>query len=322
MNSSKRAASPPAWGRALVGLCGLMLCLATSAEAQYPLPVNPVPVNPVPVNPAPTAPGVISLAGIGDVAQISNTGFRLMFGAPYEAGAVWRVDKQAVASGFQSTFQFQISGIGGIVDSSPFGLQQGGDGFAFVIQNYGIPVVGPPAGFLGYDGIPNSLAVEFDTWWNGEPGFLDPNGNHISVHTRGTAPNSVSEAASLGQATAIPFLKDGAVHLASINYTPGTLSVFVDNLTTPVLTIGLNLSTLLSLDNGSAWVGFTSGTGATWENHDILSWQFGQASIPVSPGGVFPTTPTTPYVPPTSSPSPPATGAGGGTFTFTFPPNP
>ncbi|KPK75981.1 MAG: hypothetical protein AMJ79_08845 [Phycisphaerae bacterium SM23_30] len=26
--------------------------------------------------------------------------------------------------------------------------------------------------------------------------------------------------------------------------------------------------------NGAAWVGFTAGTGADWENHDILSWSF------------------------------------------------
>jgi hypothetical protein len=221
------------------------------------------------------------------------------------------MNKQPIAGGFESTFQFQISGIGGITESSPFGLQQGGDGFAFVIQNYAIPVVGPPAGFLGYDGIPNSLAVQFDTWWNGEPGFLEPNGNYISVHTRGTAPNSVSEAYSLGQATAIPFMKDGAVHVARIDYIPGTMRVFLDDLTNPALTISVDLSSLLSLDNGSAWLGFTAGTGAAWESHDILSWQIGPVGVPVSPGGLVPVTPTQPY-----SPSTPATGTTPMTFVF------
>jgi hypothetical protein len=101
--------------------------------------------------------------------------------------------------------------------------------------------------------------------------------------------------------------------------------VFVDNPNVPVLTIpGLNLSTLLSLDNGAAWVGFTAGTGATFEAHDILAWQMiGPAGAPVTPGGGFsvtptpstpmPSTPSQPYVLPPSPTSPP---------TFVFPPSP
>ena len=94
------------------------------------------------------------------------------------------ISKQPVANGFQSTFQFRITNPGGLVQYTPHGFQQGGDGFAFVIQNFGIPVLGPSAGYLGYHGLPNSLAIEFDTWLNYEAGFFDPNGNHISVHSR------------------------------------------------------------------------------------------------------------------------------------------
>jgi len=297
----------------LVGVCGLALGLASAATAQYPGPGSSTTATP--------GPG--SLIGIGNVAPISPAGFHLTLPAPYQRGAVWLAGKQPIAGGFQTTFQFQISRIGGIVEQSPFGLQAGGDGFAFVIQNYSLPVVGPFAGFLGYHGIPNSLAVEFDTWWNGEPGFFDPNGNHVSVHSRGVAPNSVSESASLGQATQIPFLKDGAVHTARVDYTPGTLRVFVDDPNTPVLTIpNLNLATLLSLDNGSAWVGFTAGTGSAYEAHDILAWQMGPAGLPLTPGNpvtvtpmpsaTTPSSPAQPYVVPPSPTSPPV---------FTFPPS-
>jgi hypothetical protein len=304
MLRSINTASAPLWGRALVGLCVLALGLVTSAAAQYPTP-------------SPTVPGgsTTSLIGIGSASQISPTGFRLTPSFRFQRAGVWMFNKQFVAGGFQSTFQFQISNPGGLIQSTPFGFQQGGDGFAFVIQNFGIPVVGPPAGYLGYHGLPNSLAVEFDTWWNTEPGFLDPNGNHISVHSRGLAANSVSEAASLGSTTTIPFLKDGATHMARVDYTPGTLRVFVDTLAFPVLTVsGLNLANLLSLDNGAAWVGFTSGTGSAYETHDILRWEFGQTGIPVVVTGPFPvtatpstpmpTTPTAPYIlPPSPSPS-------------------
>lgn len=295
MLRSIHTTSAPPWGRVLIGLCALVLCVATAAAAQY-------------TNPGTTTPGstTTSLAGIGSVSQISATGFRLTPSFRFQRGAVWAINKQLVAGGFQSTFQFQISNPGGLVESTPFGFQRGGDGFAFVIQNFGIPVVGPPAGYLGYHGLPNSLAVEFDTWQNFEPGFLDPNGNHVSVHSRGPGANSVSETASLGRTTALPFLKDGASHLARVDYTPGTLRVFVDTLAFPVLTVtGLNLASLLSLDNGSAWVGFTSGTGSAYETHDILRWEFLQGGgVPVVVGGPFPVT-ATPFTPTPTTPADP-----------------
>src|SRR5439155_1708367 len=93
---------------------------ATAAAAQYPAPVSPVPA-------APSVPGSIPLVGIGAAAPLSATGFRLTFSAPYQAGAVWLVNKPSLAGGFQTTFQFQISDIGGITEESPFGLQQGAD---------------------------------------------------------------------------------------------------------------------------------------------------------------------------------------------------
>jgi hypothetical protein len=36
----------------------------------------------------------------------------------------------------------------------------------------------------------------------------------------------------------------------------------------------VNLGTLLDLDHGRAWVGFTSATGGSREAHDILNWSF------------------------------------------------
>jgi len=297
-------------GRALIQFGLLILSVTSTAFAQTPNT---------------TVPGgdINNLAGIGSVSQISSTGFRLTPSFPFQRGAIWMINKQFVAGGFQSTFQFQISNPGGLVEATPLGIQRGGDGFAFVIQNYGIPVVGPAAGYLGYHGLPNSLAVEFDTWQNFEPGFLDPNGNHVSVHSRGPGANSVSETASLARTTALPFLKDGAPHLARVDYTPGTLRVFVDTLAFPVLTVtGLDLASLLRLDNGSAWVGFTSGTGSAYETHDVLRWEFGQTGVPVvvtqpfpvtaTPSTPTPATPADPYILPPA----PTTAADGTPFTF------
>jgi hypothetical protein len=205
--------------------------------------------------------------------------FRLTDSFPGESGAAWFPDKQYVAGGFVTTFQFQMANLGSLrSDVTP-----GGDGFAFVIQDFDLSPLGPFGGFLGYHGIPNSLAVEFDTYWNQEPGFGDPDGNHISVHTRGTAPNSVSESASIGRTPtgSLPNLHDGARHLVQILYQPGALSIFLDDLQFPVLVVNrgpdgspLELTRLLGLPDGRAWWGFTAGTGAAYQTHDIFSWDF------------------------------------------------
>jgi hypothetical protein len=292
-----------------------VLGFATAAMAQYPFPTNPTPTTPSPTVAPPTVTN--RLVGIGSVSAIGTTGFRLTPSFRYQRGAVWLLDKQFMSGGFQSTFQFRISNPGGLVQWSPQGYQRGGDGFAFVIQNYTVPVLGAFAGYLGYHGIPRSVAVEFDTWWNAESGFYDPNGNHVSVHTRGGGGNSASELASVGRTTAIPFMKDGATHVVRINYFPNTLQVFVDNMAVPALTVpNLDLAGLLGATDGRAWMGFTAGTGSAYQTHDILSWQVGQTGFPLVGEGPFPvtatpavpqpTTPTDPFIlqPPPTAPTP------------------
>ena len=61
---------------------------------------------------------------------------------------------------------------------------RGADGFAFVVHNMGSMELGSSGMGLGYDQINNSLAVEFDTFFNAEN--LDQYENAVSVHTRGT----------------------------------------------------------------------------------------------------------------------------------------
>ncbi len=63
---------------------------------------------------------------------------------------------------------------------------------------------------LGYSGIPNSLAIEFDTYYNYE--YIEPYENHISVHTRGWRHNNDSnQTFSLGHTNDIPDLTDGDI---------------------------------------------------------------------------------------------------------------
>jgi hypothetical protein len=181
-----------------------------------------------------------------------------------QTGAAWVSFRQPVGDGFDTTFKFQISDLG----------VTGADGFAFVIQNdtAGPSALGFGGGALGYSFLANSIAVEFDTWFNGE--YNDPNENHVSVHTLGTFSNTADETFSLGSTVNVPDLSDGNVHTARIAYAPGDLQVFLDDLSTPILRVPADLGAILNLDHGHAWVGFTAATGGAYENHDILSWSY------------------------------------------------
>jgi hypothetical protein len=129
--------------------------------------------------------------------------------------------------------------------------------------------------------------VEFDTTQNPPEEFGgmrgDPNANHLSVQSRGTMPNSADPTYSLGTITTIPVLSDGKVHRAKVTYVPGTLTIFLDDFTKPVLTVPVDLATTLRLADGQAWVGFTAATGGRSQVHDIRALSFtGAAAKPTN----------------------------------------
>lgn len=202
---------------------------------------------------------------VGNASLVGNV-LRVTSSAPIQFGAAWLTTKLQVQTGFTAIFQFQIDSLGGITD--PLGTT-GADGFAFVIQNQSDSELGGPGGRIGYGGIPNSLAVEFDTWLNAE--FSDPSNNHISVHTLGTKPNDVRQESSIGSVNPSITMSDGSVHTVGIEYVPGTMRIFLDDLTKPVLMVSVQLADILDLDDGKAFLGFSAATASAFENHDILS---------------------------------------------------
>jgi len=216
---------------------------------------------------------VAELTLVGDATQ-ENSAVRVSPAAGWTAGGAWYSSKQAVAGGFTSTFTYRITARG------PGGGRA--DGFAFVVQNDSATALGEDGEALGYGideygagqagGIPNSLAVEFDTYRHFE--FDEATPNHVSVQTRGLLPNSAHPQYSLGTTNGVAALDDEVVHTVIVHYDAQQLEVYVDDPLTPLLTVPVDLSSVLDLDAGSAWVGFTASSGAYWENHEILSWSF------------------------------------------------
>jgi hypothetical protein len=194
------------------------------------------------------------------------------------AGAAWFREKQWVGSGFESVFQFRLTEQGG--------LGRGADGFAFVLQNSGPSALGADGSAGGFalredptygspPGIPQSIAVFFDTFKNDEIG--DPSNNFITICTAGTPKQMRWPPPRLASSKKLPVnLKDRKIHTVRISYQPPVLAVYLDD--ARVLVSAVDLSTVTGPD-GAAWAGFTASTGAGYENHDILSWSFSRPDV-------------------------------------------
>jgi hypothetical protein len=67
-------------------------------------------------------------------------------------------------------------------DVHTFCRSRGADGFAFVVHNGAPDALGREGSGMGYDGLPNALTVEMDTFYNYD--LSDLYENHISVMTQ------------------------------------------------------------------------------------------------------------------------------------------
>ncbi len=206
----------------------------------------------------------------------------------FSTGAVWFTDEKQSVTGFDTTFVF------GTTERTTLGA----DGLAFVIQNERADAIGGSGGAIGYGsnvwfdqtGISNSLAVEIDMWDNKRDGdWQDLNDSHVSVQTNGTGFNQPDSAFSLGEASTTVDLDNSIPHVVRITYAENTMRVFIDDMLTPQLTVSdLDISSLLDLDNDTAWVGFTSASAGeefSQANH-VFSWEYTETIPLPAPAGV------------------------------------
>jgi len=104
-------------------------------------------------------------------------------------------------------------------------IERGADGFAFVIRGTDTEQHGVGGGGLGYDGINNSIAVEFDTWHNKQNEPTMGGAAHVSVNTRGRANNSAVHASASVASIPVVELRESAVRTVVIKYKPGNFSL-------------------------------------------------------------------------------------------------
>lgn len=198
----------------------------------------------------------------------SNAVLRLANTTSFSSGSAFS-NVTVNARDFYTKFSFRISNPGGIDD--PWDGVPGADGLAFVVQSVSSSIGGSGGG-LGYLGIPNSVAVGFDTFQNTQ--FGDPDGNHIEIDSNGSV-NSLQTAAI------VPRLDSGSVYFAWIEYDGTSLSAWFNSVdvrpASPIISRNINIAQVIGQDLG--YVGFTGATGSAWGNHDILTWEY-QPFIP------------------------------------------
>jgi hypothetical protein len=173
----------------------------------------------------------------------------------FEATSVYYDTPQSISGGFQASFTYQATG-----GSNGFGLA---DGMTFVLQNQGLNALGGTGSDLGYSGITPSAAVALDIWTPFEGTAFATNG-------------------SLGSFTSTsPVNLDSTDPIAvSLSYN-GTTNVLTETLKDN--TAGTTYSTSYTSDlasvlgAGTAWVGFTGGSGAGTSTQTVSNFSFTNA---------------------------------------------
>jgi hypothetical protein len=216
-------------------------------------------------------------ATVGPVLRVTpaTTG---QHGAAYGTAAV----TLGVGSTFSTSFQFRFTAAGGIAPA---------DGITFVLAK-STTGLGGAGGGIGYLGVPDSVAIEFDTFNNGEVGAS----NHVGVNTggvlanNGISPYGVSVCDFGTGHTGDGCMSNGHIWTVTITYDGMLLDVFLKDETLTELHIidDLPIDVAAALGTSTAFVGFTSGTGAGFANHDILNWRFADTATlpPVDPGTI------------------------------------
>jgi hypothetical protein len=206
-----------------------------------------------------------------------------------QSGAVYSTTAVTLGAGatFSTQFQFRITDPGGI---------DAADGITFVLAK-GTTGLGGAGGGLGYQGVGNSVAIEFDTYNNGSG---DGNSsNHVGVDINGSLDSAALANVyglvdcHLGNLSTSGCMANGDIWTALIEY-DGTTQLLNVILTDPTQATSFHAITDYVVDiegaldsGGTAYVGFTSATGLGYENHDILNWRFSDsATLPPPTDGV------------------------------------
>jgi hypothetical protein len=173
---------------------------------------------------------------------------------------------------FSTSFQFRMTRAGGtpadglafVLAASPSGLGASGQG-------------------MGYQGVNNSFAIEFDTYDNG---YYDGySNNHVAVSANGSFITS-APVSPYGQnycvGNTIGCMANGDLWTVTVGYDGAKLSVSLLDPAAGTSFFALQdyeVDIASILGTNQAYAGFTAATGALSENHDIIRWTFADTAV-------------------------------------------
>lgn len=213
-----------------------------------------------------------SLLTLNGAAATTTTGdgvvLRLTPAVSNQNGSVFSI-ATTDAMDFSTRFQFRITDPGGTIFDC--NTEAGADGLVFAVQSVSSSIGGIGQG-IGYQGIGNSIGVEFDTWCNAANN--DPSSNHVGIDLQGVVDHGSGAPFT---ANVSPDFDDGNLWTAWVDYDGTTLEVRANQTgvrpAAPLVSRDVDISAELG-GVTQAYVGFTSGTGADWGNHDIVNWTY------------------------------------------------
>ncbi|MFM7770665.1 MAG: L-type lectin-domain containing protein, partial [Bacteroidota bacterium] len=179
-----------------------------------------------------------------------NDCYQLTYALNYQNGTVWYANQIDLTQSFDITFEMNLGNNDG-----------GADGICFVMHTQGTSAIGQSGGGLGYLNFGTSIAVEFDTWQNGEYG--DPTFDHLAIVKNGDINhNGVNNLA--GPVQMDPFAantEDGQTRTVRITWNPSTqiFQVYYNCVFRAQSTVDI-INSVFGGQNLVYW-GFTAATG-------------------------------------------------------------
>ena len=221
-----------------------------------------------------------SLLTCAGAADIQGDALRLVPAVPEQAGAAWANLPLSTSTGFVSTFTFRL---GGGADGWR------ADGLAFVLASdpTGLGDASRYGGSMGFEGLGGTVAVEFDTFDNGEAA----GDNHVAIDRDGVLENLAAAhpygATGCDTAGMAGCLSNGNIWTATVAYDPAAqaLSVSVrDGDAAEEQVIAAYPLDLAAALGNQAYLGFGAGTGGGFMEHDLLSWSVTTTTADLSEG--------------------------------------
>lgn len=207
----------------------------------------------------------LALAGDAEVGE-GNSHVNLIRAGGSMAGAVWTRSKVLVERGFDVSFWFKPHTVSGSMMS---------DGVSFVIQNSGPSPTLTTGGNMGYTGIVDSVAIEFDPAQNTVN--QDPTSDHVSIQSGGLGqPNSAlhneNYTIAMDDAFFSGSLPNQFVHIV---YDPREQTLAVNVGETYLVASNFRLENYMNLDEGHAYIGVVSSSGdpsVTSGPNELQTW--------------------------------------------------